>query len=281
MSGPPTPPPSSALEIEDATRTTIAPEPAPASTTTTTTTTTATDAPPTEQTIAHPPPVPTIPIAAASPYREAFAVLADLVSHGKFEEVVQVAETADMNVTGDNRPERLLVVAPLVLSYLILDDIPPAIHALSRLPSNLTGGHQLPKALLSLVVAVNVRKYDSIYSLATRVHEAAQGADTPDELKPVVDGLLEKFLDGFRRKTFELLSRAYTSVPLPLVQSYLSLPAERVLEVATQFKWHYDPTTQTLSPTPIPKSSSLSTTNINFGNSTLATFHAVASLKLE
>lgn len=36
--------------------------------------------------------------------------------------------------------------------------------------------------------------------------------------------------DGFRRKTFELLSRAYTSVPLPLVQSYLSLPAERVLE---------------------------------------------------
>ncbi len=94
MSGPPTPPPSSALEIEDATRTTIAPEPAPASTTTTTT-----DAPPTEQTIAHPPPVPTIPIAAASPYRDAFAVVADLVSHGKFEEVVQVAETADLNVS--------------------------------------------------------------------------------------------------------------------------------------------------------------------------------------
>lgn len=95
MSGPPTPPPSSALEIEDATRTTIAPEPpAPASTTTTTTT----DAPPTEQTSAHPPPVPTIPIAAASPYRDAFVVVSDLVTHGKFEEVVQVAETADLNV---------------------------------------------------------------------------------------------------------------------------------------------------------------------------------------
>ena len=35
--------------------------------------------------------------------------------------------------------------------------------------------------------------------------------------------------DSFRERTFQLLSRAYTEVPLNLVETYLGLPAEQIV----------------------------------------------------
>jgi COP9 signalosome complex subunit 8 len=95
MSGPPTPPPSSALEHEDAARVAVPPviaEPAipvPSA-----------DAPqqPIEQqdtqlADAAPASVPTY-----NPYRQAFTVIADLAAREKYEDLVLIAETGDLNV---------------------------------------------------------------------------------------------------------------------------------------------------------------------------------------
>ncbi|KAJ7074097.1 hypothetical protein C8F01DRAFT_8182 [Mycena amicta] len=41
--------------------------------------------------------------------------------------------------------------------------------------------------------------------------------------------MLNAFLDAFRTRTFHLLQKAYTSLPLPLAQTYLGLSAEEVL----------------------------------------------------
>lgn len=38
------------------------------------------------------------------------------------------------------------------------------------------------------------RKYQNVYARAAEVHDAARGSETIDDLKPVVAGLLEKFL---------------------------------------------------------------------------------------
>ncbi|KAI0690582.1 hypothetical protein BC835DRAFT_1363884 [Cytidiella melzeri] len=279
MSGPPTPPPSSALELEDAARLAVIPEialPAAAP---------PANAPPqlSEQPTAQLPPaiIPHVAVPVSSPYRQAFNVMIDHATQDKFEELVQIAELADLYAMEDDHPERLLVTAPLVLSYLILDDIPPAIHALGRLPNNLVT-LSLPRVLFDLAASVSERKYQNVYTLSTQVHEASQGSETADDLKPVVGSLLDKFVDRFRRKAFALLSRAYTSVSLSTVQSYLALPVEQVLIIAAQYKWGFDSSTQTLSPVILPKSKSGGHSSGGLtDHSTLATFNLIASINLE
>ncbi|TFY73448.1 hypothetical protein EWM64_g10566 [Hericium alpestre] len=58
-----------------------------------------------------------------SPYFQIFPKLGSLAAKGEYEELVQAAERADLNGLHDDHPTRLLVTAPLVLSYLILDDL--------------------------------------------------------------------------------------------------------------------------------------------------------------
>lgn len=101
MSGPPTPPPSSALELEDAARIVqIPPEIAPEATTA------VVPPPPVDQPI-QPPEEPIaqpaviqdeIPTLETSPYKPIFDVLVDLAAHDKFEELTQIAEVGDLNV---------------------------------------------------------------------------------------------------------------------------------------------------------------------------------------
>jgi COP9 signalosome complex subunit 8 len=72
-------------------------------------------------------------------------------------------------------------------------------------------------------------------------------------------------LDEFRERTFALIARAYTSVPLPLLQTYLgSLPVNQILsgtlcswwsfykltlhQAAQQKGWSYDAANQVLTP---------------------------------
>ena len=127
---------------------------------------------------------------------------------------------------------------------------PPAVHALTRLPDILSST-PMPQTLFRLVASVSERKYANIYSRAAEANEAAQRSEVAgDDLKMIISTLLDKFIglsseyslltspiftvssrqaDRFRRKTFSLLSRAYTSIPLQLVQSYLNLSSDQVL----------------------------------------------------
>ncbi|KAI0707671.1 hypothetical protein C8Q76DRAFT_745855 [Earliella scabrosa] len=265
MTGPPTPPPSSATEIEDAARTTlpppqaapatepVAPAPAP---------------PPPEQT------QPTIPnqTAPKTAYELLFPSITELARSGSVRDLIQVAERGDLSADSDKDQTRLLIVAPLVLAYMIVDEIPPARHVLMRLPDNLTS-IPLTRGLFSLLASVSERKYADVYVRAEQLHQFVSDPSFPNPvLGQLLAGMTTAFVDAFRKKTFTLLSRAYTSIPLPLAQSYLGFTAEQVVNVAVPAGWDFHETSYILTP---PKQSA-SSRNATSAQSTLMALNLVA-----
>ncbi|KAI0372974.1 hypothetical protein BV20DRAFT_1042308 [Pilatotrama ljubarskyi] len=256
MTGPPTPPPSSAVEIEDAARTVLPPQ--------------AAEAPATEPQDAADTTVPTQPspgevqppIAGqakqSTTYELLFPSISDLARSGSMRELIEVAERGDLSGQFNADPSRLLLVAPLVLSYMILDELPEARHALTRLPGNLAS-FALSRGLFQLLASTTERKYTDVYHRASELHQfVLQPAFSDAGLGQILAGMLTSFVGAFRKKTFDLLSRAYTSIPLPLAQSYLGYSTEQTeefLNVALANNWKYDQSTQILTPSPQPASS--------------------------
>ncbi|KAJ7481183.1 hypothetical protein B0H11DRAFT_2024585 [Mycena galericulata] len=253
--GPPTPPPSSATEIQDATRTVVPPLPAAS-----------TSAP--VAAAAHPPPQ-----AREDVYTQIFPQIGSLASEKKYAELISLAESAD-TVEDASQPSRLLLTAPLVLAYLATDNLPPARYALMRLPNNLASS-PLGKQLYGLLASTSERKYANVYS---RAHALVELVGQPDFFNTSLGALLgvmtATFLDEFRLRTFNLLLKAYTSLPLSLAQTYLGLPAEEVLTAAANGGWAFDGATQVL--TPASKAGANPTTTVNSPVSSLATFGFVA-----
>ncbi|THH30747.1 hypothetical protein EUX98_g3438 [Antrodiella citrinella] len=247
MSEPLTPPPTSAIEIQDAARASVPP-------------------PDTEgadvgaEPIITDPPIQELPEAVPAPaapqqpqatttYHFLFPSLAELAGKGDYKELVRLAERGDLTGENDEHVSRLLVTAPLVLAYLILDNLPSAGFALTRLPSTLDK-HPLSIALLSLQSAVRDKQYDQIYIRATGIltvihtEKLVPGFD----LAPVVAQLIHVFIETFQQKTFALLSKAYTSIPLALAQTYLGLSTDQLLAIARRHRWTYNENTQVLAP---------------------------------
>lgn len=102
MTGPPTPPITSAIEIEDAAR---AAQPATETTVVTGGTAPAAPGEPVAPQVA----IAETPQQAATPYRQAFATIVELATAGKFGDLVEVAETADLTVR----------IAPLYPGHLV------------------------------------------------------------------------------------------------------------------------------------------------------------------
>jgi len=277
MTGPPTPPITSAIEIEDAARAAAAASEAPGATVVTGVTAPAAPGEPV---------APQVAIAgtreqAAAPHRQVFAALVELASIGSFEELAEMAESADLTTTQDTSPERFLVLAPLILSYFILDDVPPALQAIERLPDVLKA-HPISQASFRLGASVSERKYGNVYPRANDLLQAVQNIQIPGaDFQAVVTGLLTKFIETFRQRTLVLLSKAYTSIPLSLAQSYLNCLPEQVLTVATQHRWGYDANTQILTPSPPSKGGIYGSSRTPPGISSLATFDIIANTNLE
>lgn len=99
MTGPPTPPPTSAIEIQDAQREVSVPPAAttapPEVSTTENATTAPTDEPIAVEEPAQPEPTPTTPL---NTYQLLFPTLADLASKGNFQELIEIAERGDLTV---------------------------------------------------------------------------------------------------------------------------------------------------------------------------------------
>jgi COP9 signalosome complex subunit 8 len=139
---------------------------------------------------------------------------------------------------------------------------PPARYALTRLPHALAN-HALPQALFSLLAATWDRKHTSVYQ---RSQELADVVSAPvffsQPLATLVRNLNERFIgnssrtfmghcfsrhsvDEFRERTFALISRAYTTISLPLIQTYLGpLPVDKILSgtlslVMTTTSFHF------------------------------------------
>ncbi|KAJ6531230.1 COP9 signalosome [Mycena capillaripes] len=256
--GPPTPPPSSATEIQDAARTVVPPLPA-AST-------------------SAPAPAPQV---RQDAFTHIFPEIASLASEKKFSALIRLAEARDVASDSDRQPTRLLLTAPLVLAYLVIDDLPPARCALMRLPNALATS-PFGKQLHSLLASTSERKYANVYVRSQALLETVGQPDFFDtSLGALLGVMIQSFLDAFRIRTFNLLQKAYTSLPLPLAEMYLGLPANEVLSAAERGGWSFDVSTQVL--TPAQKSNAGPTSSAFAPISSLATFDFVAdsTAKLE
>ncbi|TRM59291.1 COP9 signalosome [Schizophyllum amplum] len=203
-------------------------------------------------------------------FRAAFGEISATVAQGQYSDVVSLAERADL--MGDaHSPARLLAVAPMVLAYLIVDDLPPARFAMFRLPDSL---HNLPlvQGLNSLVALTWQRRYEHVYKCAESLLAVANDFEEP--IAQVLHALVRQFVDSFRERTFRLLSRAYTEVPLGLVEMYLGMPGAQIVPAAQSRGWAYDEANKIFKPVK-------PTTAVAAGHksdiSSLNTFHFVAS----
>ncbi|KAF7337961.1 CSN8-PSD8-EIF3K domain-containing protein [Mycena venus] len=234
--GPPTPPPSSATEIQDAARTIVPPVPAAS---------TSAPAP--------------APQARQDNFTQIFPQIASLASEKNYLDLIKFVERNDIASDSERQPSRLLLTAPLVLAYLIVDDLPPARFALNRLPNNLATS-PLGKQLHSLLASTSERKYANVYSRTQTLLEHVGQPDFFDtSLGALLGIMIGAFLDSFRSRTFNLLQKAYTSLSLSLAEMYLGLPTNEVLAAAQGSGWTFDPSTQVL--TPAPKSNVRPTSN--------------------
>jgi COP9 signalosome complex subunit 8 len=185
-----------------------------------------------------------------NPFRIVFGDIAHFAEQNRWDDVVRLCEDADLTKQGDDQPSRLLVTAPLVLAYLIQNDLPPARFALTRLPPTVVS-QPLSQHLFGLFASTSDRKYTNVYSRAAAILSmCTPGSTTLDaELAVVVGHMIQAFLDGFRNRTLKLLAKAYSSIPLPVAQYYLGLAPEQILEVTnTSGQWTYDAGKQTLTP---------------------------------
>ncbi|KAJ7311509.1 COP9 signalosome [Mycena albidolilacea] len=250
--GPPTPPPTSATEIQDAARTIVPPVPA-ASTSA---------------------PAPAPQTARQDGFTQIFPEIASFAAEKQYPGLIRLAEAHDIASDSERQLTRLLLTAPLVLAYLISDDLPPARFALTRLPNNLATS-PLGKQLYSLLASTSERKYANVYTRAQALVELVGQPDFFDtSLGALLGVMVSAFLESFRTRTFNLLQKAYTSLPLPLAETYLGLSSNEVLAAAERSGWSYDPSTHVLTPAQKP---SIRPARNGFAPSSLGTFDFVSN----
>ncbi len=122
---------------------------------------------------------------------------------------------------------------------------PAARYALLRLPENLLA-HPLSGSLLPLIFATANRNHIRVYDQARGILNLVEQPTFPDsKLASIIIAIIAVFIgnnqisiycasetlfpEAFRRRTFELLSKAYTSLPLPLACAYLDWSKEEVV----------------------------------------------------
>lgn len=130
-------------------------------------------------------------------------------------------------------------------------------HALTRVPDSF---HKFPVwiSLFSLLRAVHSRQHEAVYTGAEELFNLChQPALSNGKLGVVLAGLTTAFVgkahhassilavvsncllsEEFRRKTFVLLGKAYTSISVPLAQRYLGLPIDQILSGRWLWRGH-------------------------------------------
>ncbi|KAJ3932814.1 MAG: COP9 signalosome [Lentinula lateritia] len=236
--GPPTPPPTTDVEIQDEARMNDTLPPA----------VDGTSDPAPDTTSAQPPPQQ--PIQLQDPYGLIFPKIAELATQKRWIELIDIAEITEINANDDHKLSRLFVIVPLVLAYLIKNDLPIAKLVLERLPPDIRL-NPLIKNLGLLATSYSAGAYEQIYSNANAlVNAVAKPEFQQPELAQVINIMVESFLFSFRDRTFLLLSRAYTSITLSLAEMYFGLGSSELLPVAARHGWAYDTSTKVLKPVP-------------------------------
>ncbi|KAG6334731.1 hypothetical protein ID866_4349 [Astraeus odoratus] len=245
--GPPTPPPSSTTEIQDQVRDAVASAAEGSSNTS------AESAPPT-------------PAPVADSYQQAFPQICDLASQSDFSALAQFSELSDLKGRNARSHTRLLVVVPLILAYLIQDDLTLAHLVLVRLPENLRV-HPLIRAIENLLTSASERQYVDVYSHAGLLCTFTQQSEFPDDiLGNLVASMVAMFVESFRRRTYFLLSQAMSSIKTTQAQAYLGFTREQLLSGMTCGTWQYNPASDTLHPLSIGNT----VTGANYSGSSIA-----------
>lgn len=235
---PPTPPPMSATELHDEARDSVIASSAESSDPTISSNTSGPGS-------AEPPSQ--LP-AVQDIYQQVFPQLSDLAEQKNFIGITNIAEHHDLNGSNDKSYSRLLLISPLVLAYMVLDDLTPAQHALARLPENVSS-HPLSHALAALLASALERKYENTYARAQELFQMSQQSDFPDpRLGKTVGLLVNDFLDAFRKNTFTLVSRAFSCLHITEAQKLLGLGRKEVLTIANNNHWQFDAASGILRP---------------------------------
>lgn len=197
---------------------------------------------------------------------------ANLAESNSYRRLAHLAELYDLTHNAEKGTIRLLITIPLILAYLIVDDLPPARITLSQIPENLAH-HAFTKALAQLVAAVWERQYPKVYIRADIV---AQLSKKPDffhvDLGKLISTMVVNFVEAFRRRTLALLNEAFTTLPFVLAQSYLGMSPEQVVPTLSRAGFDYDANTQMVT----PRENRRTTKESPSGFSSLHTFQRVA-----
>ncbi|TEB36443.1 hypothetical protein FA13DRAFT_1787883 [Coprinellus micaceus] len=181
-------------------------------------------------------------------YQLRFPTVVDAVSRSDYDAVTQIAEEIDLNAVSDRQNSRLLAIAPLVLVYLIQNQTPPARYALARL-SESHAAHPLINLLTSLLAFTTTRDHRQVYGTGEKIVDLVSQADFfHQEFGLVLTKLTTVFIEQFRRRTFELISKAYSSLPRSLAEKYLGASGEAIVAEAAKNGWEYDSGAQLLKP---------------------------------
>ncbi|KAI9843246.1 MAG: hypothetical protein M1837_006535 [Sclerophora amabilis] len=166
----------------------------------------------------------------------------------------------DTTVTGDADVLRLFY-SGYVFALLLINELNEARFLTHRFPPSLKKSDQTLNRSTNLVRALWSKDYNSIYQTLTT-------PGWPEELRPLVD----RYIAYFRFSTFNLLGRAYTSLPPSLGAMYLGLDGtdDEVTEQFISRGWSFDTAKRTLCPPPVieePKSSAATRGTASRGDS--------------
>ncbi|KZV96194.1 hypothetical protein EXIGLDRAFT_733765 [Exidia glandulosa HHB12029] len=174
-------------------------------------------------------------------YVTALGQLLSLVQNGELDRFITAAEDVDLSGP-EADTSRLLVASPLALAYLARDDVPPARFALTRLPESLKS-NGVASHTFRLVASAADRNHPNVYARSQVLREFVATpvglGDADQDFTQIVTLLLEIFLERFRKRAFNLVSKSYTSIPLALAQSYLGLSEEKLIADTTQAGWQF------------------------------------------
>ncbi|KAE9398145.1 hypothetical protein BT96DRAFT_883263 [Gymnopus androsaceus JB14] len=221
--------------------------------------------------VATQPPPPPPPVQLQDPYQLIFPRIIELANQKQWLELIDTAETTEIHAINDQQLSRLLVIVPLILAYLIQNEIPIATLVVKRLPN--MKSIPLMKAVGDLTLAYSSGVYEQIHSEVNTLSTIVAQPDFPEpQLAKVVQSMVADFLISFRNRTFLLLARAYTSMSLSLAEMYFNMSADELLPVAANQGWTYDVSSKILKPVATKEPTSFTAP----GASSLSEFNFIA-----
>ncbi|KAF9261390.1 hypothetical protein L218DRAFT_1001670 [Marasmius fiardii PR-910] len=171
--------------------------------------------------------------------------------NGDWRAFIEDAVKADLSLDGEQDRNRLQITIPLVLAYMMVDDLPVA-RSLLRQMHAFFADAPIIQTLGSLLIAVSGRDYTQIYNRAEALIDYVTLPNFPyKELEKMTQNIVPFFVTHFRNQTLVLLARAYSSLTLKLATNYIGLPPDKVIQFLLSNHWTYDETTETFTP---PKS---------------------------